>query len=214
MGCKTISREVFGKMTQLQKNIITGLMLGDGYIYSDKYNRAILEMKQSEPKKEYVFWLYEKLKDICTGLPKKRKDNNQWRILTKANNTLIFYKRLFYRNGKKIIPVNIKKFLKSKLTVAIWYLDDGSLDYREKDHYAYTLHTNCFSLEETRLLQDVFKENFGITSTIQTRLCRGIRYPRLYFGSKSRDRFYQIINPYRFKCFANKFPRNPSETTR
>jgi len=45
MGCKTISREVFGKMTQLQKNIITGLMLGDGYIYLDKYNRAILEMK-------------------------------------------------------------------------------------------------------------------------------------------------------------------------
>ena len=214
MGGKTISREVSRKMTQLQKNIIIGLILGDGYIYLDKYKRAILEIKQSDSKKEYVFWLYQKLKDICASLPRKRKDNNQWRLLTKTDPVLLHYKRLFYREGKKIVPVNIEDLLQVPISVAIWYLDDGSLDFREKDHYAYTLHTNCFSLEETRLLQAVFEENFGITPTIQTPLCRGIRYPRLYFGSKSRDRFYQIISPYRFKCFVNKFPRNPSETIR
>ena len=68
-------------------------------------------------------------------------------------------------------------------------MDDGSLDYRPKDHYNFSLSTNAFTIDENKLLVNALKENFGIESSIQTPLSRGVRYPEIYIGAKGRDRF-------------------------
>jgi hypothetical protein len=94
-------------------------------------------------------------------------------------------------------------------------MDDGTLDYREKDHCAFTLVINNFTLQEANILSRTLKKNFGIPSTIQNPLCRGKRHPRLYIGAQGRERFLTLIQSYIRECFAYKLPQNrvsPSET--
>ena len=188
-------------MNEKQHEIIIGTLLGDTWI-DDK----CLRIKQSDEHKDYVFWLYSQLSDLCKSPPKQRSDYKQWYFQTKFLKEISDYKKLFYRNKKKILPENIKSLLTSPLSLAVWYMDDGSLDFRPKDHYNFSFCTNAFSVKENCLLRDALKENFGIECSIQTPLCRGKRYPEIYIGAKGRDKFLNLISPHVLKCFSNRLP--------
>ena len=196
-----------GKISDEQEAIILGTLLGDGYIYQDKYGGCRLEIKHSKSQKDYVFWLHEKLRTICPGEPKERTDNHQWKFNTESNPDVISFRKLFYPKGVKIIPRNISDILISPLSLAIWYMDDGSLDFRPKSHYAFSLKTNAFTLEECRLLSKILDDNFGIKSSVQYTLCRGKRYPQIYIGKNGRDQFRKTIAPFIINCFQYKLSR-------
>ena len=93
-------------------------------------------------------------------------------------------------------------------------MDDGTLDYRYKDHCAFHLCTNCFSKEDTMRLADTLKKNFNVTATVHYTLCRGKKHARIYIGAKGRDNFILLVQPYIVDCFKYKLPqfRHPSET--
>ncbi|PIP75784.1 hypothetical protein COW86_01880, partial [Candidatus Kuenenbacteria bacterium CG22_combo_CG10-13_8_21_14_all_39_9] len=117
------------------------------------------------------------------------------------------FRNIFYnRNNIKIIPKNITAFLTEPISLAVWYMDDGKLDYRPKDHYAFSLTINNFLLKEAKILSDMLLKNFGIISSIQNPLCRGKRYPMLYIGKNGRDKFLKIVKPYIIDCFSHKLP--------
>ena len=94
-------------------------------------------------------------------------------------------------------------------------MDDGTLDWRLKDHYAFRLTTNCFSLADNELLISILRKNFLVDATVQTTLMRGKRYPRIHIGAKGRTHFYELVKPFMLDCFSHKLPPiipNPSET--
>jgi len=88
--------------------------------------------------------------------------------------------------------------------------DDGSLDFRVKSHYAFSLTTNAFTLDECKLLSDVLLKNFGVVSSVQYPICRGKRYPEIYIGKQGRDRFLKLVRPYIIPCFRYKLPNLPN----
>lgn len=201
-------------LTEKQEAIIIGTLLGDGYLHKSFHGSSSLEVKQSDSKKEYVFWLYHQLKELCGKAPYQRKDNLQWRFYTYYLRELTQFHEIFYQE-RKIVPRNIKEILENPLSLAIWYMDDGMLDFRPKSHYAFRLSVNCFSLLEVQLLTEVLRDNFNIEATIHTPLCRGKRYPLIYIGQKGRARFLSFVKPYILSCFSYKLPPvlpNPSET--
>lgn len=193
-------------LKQKQREIIIGNILGDGSLEFGGFHGTRLQIKQKEKQKEYVFWLYKHLKNLCQSCPKQRKDNRQWYFSTRFLVELTELHQIFYRNKKKVIPENIAEFVKSPLTLAIWYMDDGRLDWRPKDHYAFIISTDSFRLEEVYLLRKMLKENFGIEANVYNPLCRGKRYPKIYIGSKGRDKFLSLIKPYILKVFVHKLP--------
>lgn len=193
-------------LSKKQTSIIIGNLLGDGYLDKNRYGSIALEVKQKDSCKKYVFWLYEELKSLCGSLPKQRKDNYQWRLLTRYSKDLKRMYKLFYPNGRKIIPANLLEILISPLSLAVWYMDDGTLDYRVKSHFAFSLVTNCFTLEENEILIQTLRKNFKIEATIHHSLIRGKRYPRIYIGSQGRDQFYKLVRPFILECFSHKLP--------
>jgi len=201
-------------VTTEQKSIVIGTVLGDSCIWLAPNDRTTLEIKQCKEHKEYVFWFYNKLKYIFPREPKQRKDNGQWYINSSCSTELSNLRKIFYPNGKKIIPENIGELLKSPVSLAVWFMDDGTLDYRFKDHCAFHLCTNGFSLEESKRLADVLDKNFGISATVHYTLCRGKRHARIYIGAKGRGRFIKLVMPFIINCFKYKLPqfRHPSET--
>lgn len=199
-------------MNENQHNIIIGTLLGDAWI-----QESFLRIKQCVKHKEYVFWLYNQLKDLCRSSPKQRKDNYQWYFQTRKIPEISEYRKIFYKNGKKRVPSQIEKLLVSPISLGIWYMDDGTLDWRIKDHYAFRLTTNCFSKKDNQKLVSVLKKNFGIKATVQSTLIRGERYPRIYIGEKGRERFAQLIKPFIISCFLYKLPpflRTPQRLSR
>ena len=204
-------------LTKMQKAIVLGSILGDGALEFGGYAGTRLQIKQSLQRKEYVFWLYERLKKTCNLPPKQRKDNKQWYFATRFTIELTWYYKKFYeqKTGRKKIPKDIADLLKLPLTLAVWYMDDGSLDYRPKDHCAFSFSVDNCSLDEAKLLTLALQKNFGINASIQMPSSRGKGYPKLYIGAKGREKFLQVVTPYIHRCFAYKLPQNrvsPSET--
>ena len=193
-------------LTKKQKDILIGNLLGDGGIYTGNSGKSNYYIKQSLKYKDYVFWLYNELKNICPSSPKQRKDNGQWYFYSSQLMELTEIQKLFYLERKKRVPLNIGDILFSPLSVAIWYMDDGTLDYRPKDHYAFYLATHSFSVEDTYRLVAALRDNFGIESTVYNNLIRGKRYPRIVIGPKGRDKFLKLVKPYMLKCFEHKLP--------
>jgi len=196
------------KLNKKLQDITVGLLLGDGCFEKKKDTLGIrLQIKQQSKAKEYVEWLYSQLKGHCLSGVKFRKDYGQYYFSTRYLREFKDIYNLFYVNGKKVVPANIKELLKSPLSLAIWYMDDGSLDYRPNDHYAFYLASNCFSLEDSKRLQVVLLDNFGIHSRVYNNLCRGKRYPRIYIGSDGRDKFKKLVSRYILDCFSYKLPK-------
>ena len=191
-----------------QRAIVIGTVLGDGYLSFDRYQHTQLEIKQSDKHHAYVDWMFERLRSICPpdAMPRWKRDTNQWRFTTRRDDELAEIRAHFYPNGKKIVPRDIARELVSPLTLAVWFMDDGSLDYRVKDHYNFALSTNAFSIADNELLREALERNFNLHVSIQTPLCRGKRYPEIYIGAKARDRFLELIEPYVIPCFRYKIP--------
>lgn len=193
-------------LNEEQKDIIIGTILGDGYIEFNGFHGSRLQIKQSNEHRDYVFWLYDKLENLCKSTPKQRSDTKQWYFSTRHLNILTEFKGIFYKNGKKIIPKKMKDFLVSPMSLAVWYMDDGRLDFREKYHCSIILNTDSFIVKDVEVLTDILKDKFGIASAIHNSLCRGRRYPKIYIGKESRDRFFSFIRPFIVDCFQYKLP--------
>ncbi len=208
-------------LSKIQSDILVGLMLGDGNLEFNGYRGTRLQIKQSEEKREYVWWLYGHFTDLVKTPPQQRKDTSQWYFGTRFFEDLEDLRKVFYVDRKKVLPKNIDDLFQSPLTLAIWFMDDGRLDYREKSHHAYHISTDSFLESEVVQLQRLLLERFGITAKTYLSLCRGKQYPKLYIGKEGRDVFAKTIAPYILPCFAYKLPPDyrkiyfdPSETTR
>jgi hypothetical protein len=222
---EAISREVGynrcveSNLSQKQRDILVGLLLGDGSLEFNGCRGTRLQIKQAAAKKEYVFWIYQQFADMVKTPPQQRPDTLQWYFGTRYRRDLEEIRCEFYRERAKVVPSKIADWIQSPISLAVWYMDDGRLDYREKSHYAYRLSTDSFTEPEVRSLQRILEERFDVSSSIQLSLCRGKRYPQLHIGKNGRDQFYKIVSPYILPCFNYKLPPpsrylDPSETTR
>mgnify|MGYP001582192676 CR=1 FL=1 len=177
-----------GSLTQLQKSLIIGSILGDGYmrIMHGRKN-AFLEVNHAYAAKEYFDWKSAVLQSIAGSPPKTRKGNGKriaYRFYTRQHPEITELFQRFYRNGRKIIPDDITL---DALALAVWYMDDGS-QCRTSDVY---LNTQQFTeQDQVRLIQ--LLSGMGIES----RMNRDKTYWRLRKIKSSLPRFRQLIQKY------------------
>lgn len=97
------------KLTCRQKEIIVGLLLGDGHLETMNSGKTYrLKVEYSIRQQEYVMWLYSELKEwVRTSPQEKRKLNttgqettNIW-FQTYSHSALRFYARQFYDGRHK-----------------------------------------------------------------------------------------------------------------
>ena len=176
-----------GSLTQEQKSIIIGSLLGDGYlrIVPGRKN-AFLEINHSISEKDYVDWKYQKLKDLVKSPPKQRRGKGRriaYRFFTRQYPELTKLYQKFYRGRGKIIP-NLKL---NPLIIAVWFMDDGNKSYQ-----TYYLNTQCFdSLSQKRLIL-MLKKQYGIESSLN----RDKEYYRIRIKQNSASRFKELIRNY------------------
>jgi len=184
-----------GSLTERQKAIIIGCLLGDGSMRCK--TNALLEINHSFRQCGYVEWKYNELKELVLTRPHKRFCNAgriAYRFTTRSLPELTGIYRKFYREGKKIIPDTLKIH---PLSLAVWFMDDGSKNYR-----AIYLNTQKFNVSEQNKLISLLKDRFSIVASMN----KDKKYYRLRIAVSSVGRFLEIIRPYLLPMFCYKTP--------
>lgn len=182
------------KLSQRQRDILIGLLLGDGHLETQNGGRTYrLKIEHSIEQSDYVYWLYSEFKDFIHQKPYLKIRKNGQKSLgfsTLSRGSFRFYGKSFYPQGKKIIPEMILRKIKP-ISLAIWFMDDGSK--KSLKHKTYILHTLGFKKKEVELLKTTLKNNFNIDTNLHSQ--KG-KYFRLYIMSNSAKRFTEIIYPF------------------
>ena len=177
-----------GSLTQLQKSVIIGCILGDGYLRRLPNRRdAFLEINHSFKAKEYVDWKYSVLRNICVSAPKKRQvDKNRiaYRFFTRQHPEITELYEKFYVKGKKTIPSNIEL---NPVILAVWFMDDGSKT-KKGDVY---LNTQQFDFRAQRRLLHALR-----LLGIRARMNKDKKHYRIRILKESIGRFVEMIRPY------------------
>lgn len=190
-----------GSLTQFERSIIIGSLLGDGYIriIPGRLN-AFLEINHSIKARDYVDYKYTSLQRLCESAPKQRESNEDrvaYRFFTKQHPELTELYHQFYKDNKKIIP---KDLMLDPVILAIWYMDDGS---KCRNHDIY-LNTQQFSMNDQNILLHQLRD-LGI----HARLNKDKQYYRIRILKESIQKFMEIIFPYIIESMQYKLVMTP-----
>lgn len=203
---------------RMGKKFLLGAILGDGHLQKQgDSGRALLVFNHSAKQLEYVFWKMQMLQPIVGGfairLYRRPFQYKGWKTLTHVrawtlgNKYLghIFNDFYFERNGqrKKEIHVNVLRRLTPE-SLAIWYLDDGSVGrYNDDGNKSGLVHTVSlavcgFTDEERELICKVFMDQWKLDFHQTTK--KTIRT-----GVLGAEKFLSLIRPYACPSMAYKF---------
>ena len=189
-------------LTQRQRAILVGVLLGDGHLEtSDKRKTYRLKIEHSIKQKEYVDWLYNEFKPWVGKIPQSRVrtyrfpqgttgEHTAYGFTTYAHGAFRFYGQQFYtKDGKKHIPPLIRKLL-TPLSMAVWYLDDGSV--KSNRHRTFIIHSHGYTKSDLERVQIVF-EQLGIHISLHRQIRATGVYWRIYILSESAEKFFAIM---------------------
>jgi len=184
-----------GSLTEVQRQIITGTLLGDGAMRCK--TNALLEINHSIHQQSYVDWMYQQLAELVKTPPRSRQGNQgriAYRFVTRSTQELTPIYRLFYGSGKKRVP----ELLLTPLMLAVWFMDDGC-----KSRRAVYLNTQQFSLECQERLLEQLRSQWQIYGTLN----KDKIYHRIRISVESTRRFRKIIETHLLPEFRYKLPQ-------
>ena len=194
------------KLSQTQRSILVGTILGDGHLETENNGRTYrLKIEHSIKQSFYVDWLYRQFQEWAATEPKVelkllrgiKVENYGFYTLSVGN--FRFYAKSFYNSkGKKGVPVQIKNWL-TPLALAVWFMDDGSA--KTKYNRAITLNTHGYSKRDIAILIQALQVNFGLEAKFRKQ-ADGLQ---LIMVGPSAELFYKLVQPYVLPNFTYKF---------
>ena len=191
------------KITKESRNLLIGMLLGDGTIL----NNNVYKLAHCEQQKDYLEWKIKQLNNHglrnC-GLKTYTSScgyNTGKTVYYTQLNIIPFVKvlrRVFYKPTKKIGNRKMLNRLDAK-GIAIWYMDDGHINIRkDKDKRPtgfYIKIATCLPKDELQIIIDYFKEVWDINFYMFHEGKKEDSYS-LCCGTKEGLKFIDIVKPY------------------
>jgi len=196
-------------LSEIQKAVLIGTILGDGCLaenaekkYWKKYwkKNFRLKIEQSDKHKEYIFWLYEIFKNWILSPPKYLEERKAWRFYTVSHPELTRFRKIFYRNRRKIVPENIEELFIHPLSLAVWFMDDG---LRKGNGFSVCVHS--FSKRGIQRLRVYLLEKFNLPTNIHW----DGKGNQLYFPVRTISCLNELVSQYILPSMKYKFPLTP-----
>jgi len=157
----------FAPLTDLQKEIITGCLLGDAQLcLGERCLHPYLKIQRKLTDRPYLEWQYNKFANISSNIKETSyfddRTNKRYYscyFLTYAHPDLLSIYNKWYPN-KKIVPSDI---ILTPLIVAIWFADDGYIRHFGKNELRLSLATDGFSHDDVLLLSKLLEDKLGKT---------------------------------------------------
>lgn len=180
-------------ISQIQKEILFGTLLGDGNIQKQKIRSYIGKYNHSLEQKIYCDKVRTELLPLVSEL--KYSDTKNKKYPNKIYKNCYFYLKnnlnleelynMFYikENNKKDVPFDLS--LLTPRAMAYWFMDDGTAN----GNCSISIATCSFSLEGLLRLKNYLLITYGIEVTITKEF-------RLYFNTKTVKIFYNLVKEY------------------
>jgi len=200
-------KKIMIHLSLLQKQILYGLILGDGYLQKTGKKNARLRLEHGQKQKEYLLWKVEVFKLLFQGKAKyierihpiSKNKYGYWRHQSQSTPYLGHLQKIFYPNGKKEIPKDLEKYLSLK-TLAVWYMDDGYFSKRDRSSY---LYLGKVTKQEAIITSRVITKLFNLSNAILDKKRKGYV---IYFSPRSVKRLKELLKNYILPQFNYKFP--------
>ena len=190
------------KLTRSQREILTGLILGDAHLETQNNGRTFrIKFEYSSKHAAYANHIYEVFKNWILTPPQVKIDaarNNIW-FQTLSHGAFRFYAQKFYRSNKKCVPVMIHRML-TKQSIAYWYMDDGSV--KSKESKGVIFNTQGFTREDVSALIKTLNKYFGLNAS-ERKQKEGYQ---IYISGESFERFKEIVEPFVIDSMRYKIP--------
>ena len=176
-------------------SVVVGSLLGDAYANARTIEGTRISYRQSEIHTEYLHWLYEfySQRGYCSNLkPRiytrrlKDKEFYGYEFNTFTFRSFNWIHKLFYKKGVKYINPNLELYL-TPLALAVLIMDDGCWTGN-----GVRIATNCFKLEEVKLLAKMLVKLYGLNYSIQT--IKGNH--SIYITKESIPKLRNLVLPY------------------
>lgn len=190
------------RLHPMQRQMILGSVLGDGSLSRSETFSSGYRVTHGAPQEDYCRWKHK----ICAGLvradvqkvTKSRGSYSKgpkYRFWTLSVGELSELRRIFYPDGKKIIPQSVLDEL-TEVGLAFWFMDDGNTDV-QKDRpqkYRTVRMALCdFSKGDCERAKAWFMQRWGLECSIQW---KEDKYPYLHFFNEQATKFLRIVSPY------------------
>lgn len=190
-------------LSDRSKEIIFGSILGDGSLKLHKpYKNARFSFKHSVKQRDYFLWKAKELEEISSekNIWEQKNDGfglDKIRFQSRALEELTDLYKLTHRKNKLVIK---RKWLNkmSPLSLAVWWMDDGSIIANGRKG---GICTDSFDLESQKLLANYLKKVWKVQVSINpiTRNYKSDvkKYYRLWISSSEElKKFLRIILPH------------------
>ena len=178
-------------LTYLEKDIITGCLLGDGTLTkAGRHYR--LRIEHADACKEYVEWKFQLLKRLCVTRAQYVSSHHSWRFGTVGHPEMTVLRNLWYCPVKRV-PADV---VLTPLSLAIWFMDDGTRHRDTVDISVHSFSDTCIIYLQYQLL------SLGIQTTVNS----DGKGKRLYVLKKCYTDFKGLVNPYIVECMKYKLP--------
>ncbi len=182
------------KLSKRQREIIVGLLLGDGHLETANNGRTFrLKVDHCLEQSAYTWWLYRQFQEWIRSKPKikyKKENSDMIGFTTYSHSAFRFYAQQFYCGKQKRVPPLIKKLITPQ-SLAVWFMDDGSL--KSNRHASVVIHSMAFCKSDLEHLQKALYEKFNIETTLHS---QKKKHWRIYIPSRSVMQFRDVVGPY------------------
>ncbi len=147
-------------------DIILGMCLGDSSLLANKQVKKSYRILTNHSIKQYDYmnfkkYIFDEISSYRKSLKSGYTGEEQCGFQTKSINISNEFYNSMYKESKKYISGEIDRWFTER-TLAIWYMDDGSVS---KSSGTVTFSTNSMSQEEVSILSSVLKSKFNLDSS-------------------------------------------------
>jgi LAGLIDADG DNA endonuclease family protein len=199
--------DIITPLTDYQKQVFTGCMLGDGWMELGTYGKnPSFRAEHCLKDKEYVQYLYSIFENFCTekGYSERTRTDNRpgWPkhtysacFHTRSIPAFVEHYNRWYKNGKKIIPLDLKASELTPAACAVWFADDGCFFIRnEKDNaLRINLSTQGFTHKEVLFLESLLIQVIGGEFSIKGAIENGKEQYVIGMKARTASKFIQYI---------------------
>lgn len=157
-------------LSKYEKSVLIGTIMGDSHILSGSPITSSLNFAHCNAQKEYFDVKVDILKKLNFGYNKEhnyydKRTNKIYKRYTCTSHSFVELKTLrhiFYKNGKKILPIEFLRDNFNEISLAYLYMDDGSTQ-----KYNTIISMQCYERKELEDFVIILKSKFDLEFTVQ-----------------------------------------------
>lgn len=194
------------KINDFHKQIILASLIGDGNLcIANKSNHPYYREAHCIKQKSYAKFKINILRKYFNIKEEERKSQFGYPsfIFRTSNDKRLhdIYDKL-YINGKKTITIEYLNQLNT-IGLAVWYMDDGSVNFSNKQRPRVVFHTEGFSKSENYIISKFFKSR-GYDNSVYN--VKNGKYYVVALTANGTEKLFGDIYPYISKCMDYKIP--------